>query len=352
VPGTISLKVIVMNILIIGGTKFLGYHFAKQFLKDGHKVSLFNRGLSPDDFGDRITRIRGDRSDYSQFHRQLHGLKYDVVLDMIAYNAEDSRSAIDTFQGNVGHFIHISTAAVYVITKDFPSPTREEDFDRPLLSKSMKVEGIWDYGYNKRKCEEVLREAHQKQGFPVSMFRLPIVMGERDYTLRAYSYFLRIQDGGPIILPDGGLNVFTHVYQDDIVRVLNSNLMNKATFGEAYNIAQDEILTLRAFVKESCEIIGKSVELVDMPSDVLDKSSLGTSFSPLFHRRPFVLDVHKAVQDLGLAPTPVRSWLEKTINWFQNEYTGDPPVNYKLRKKELEFTEKYQAAMRSIDKNV
>ena len=281
----------------------------------------------------------------------MRGHTYDVVLDMIAYKAEDSRSAVEAFRGNIGHFIHISTAAVYVITKDFPSPMREEDFNRPLLRKKMKVEGVWDYGLNKRKCEEVLSEAHEKHGFPVSIIRLPIVMGERDYTLRAYSYFLRIQDGGPMILPDGGLNVFTHVYQDDIVRTISSNLMNKSTFGEAYNIAQDEMMTLRDFVKKASEIIGKSVELIDVPSDVLDKSSLGTSFSPLFHRRPFVLDVHKAIQSLGFSPTPIQSWLEKTIRWFQNEYKGDPPENYKHRDRELELATKYRAAMRPLIQN-
>jgi len=339
-----------MNILIIGGTKFLGYHFTKRLLKDGHQVTLFNRGLSPDDFGGRVTRIQGDRNDHMDFQDRLGGQKYDVVLDMIAYKGDDSRAAIEAFHGNIGHFIHISTAAVYVITKDFPSPTREEDFDRPLIHKPMKVKRIWDYGFNKRKCEEVLSEAHREKGFPVSIFRLPIVMGERDYTLRAYSYFLRIQDGGPTILSDGGLNVFTHVYQDDIVRTITLNLMNKATFGETYNLAQDEMMTLRAFVREAAEVMGKSVELIDIPSDILEKASVGTAFSPLFHRRPFVLDVHKAIKDLDFTPTPIRSWLEKTILWFQNEYRGDPPENYKQRRKELEFVNKYKDVTHSVIK--
>ncbi|MFC2166227.1 NAD-dependent epimerase/dehydratase family protein, partial [Acidobacteriota bacterium] len=262
--------------------------------------------------------------------------------------AEDSAAAVETFQGNVKHFIHISTAAVYVITKDFPSPTREEDFDRPLIHKPMKVKRIWDYGYDKRKCEEVLTEAYREQDFPISMFRLPIVMGERDYTLRAYSYFLRLQDGGPTILPDGGLNVFTHVYQDDIVRTIASNLMNEITFGEAYNLAQNEMMTLRAFVKEASEVMGNSVELVDIPSDLLEKASLGTLFSPLFHRRPFVLDVHKAEKDLGFTSTPIRSWIEKTILWFQSEYKGEPPEDYKKRHKELEFVDRYKNAIHDV----
>jgi nucleoside-diphosphate-sugar epimerase len=108
------------------------------------------------------------------------------------------------------------------------------------------------------------------------------------------------------------------------------------------------MMTLRSFVKMASDIMGTSVELVDVPSNLLDKSSLGTSFSPLFHRRPFVLDVHKAVQDLDFVPTPIPSWLEKTIRWFLDEYKGDPPENYKLREKELEIAAKYRRAVKSL----
>ena len=84
-----------MDILVIGGTKFLGYHFTRRFLEEGHKVTLFNRGLSPDDFGDRVNRIQGDRNDHKEFQERLCGQWYDVVLDMIAYNAEDIANAVE-----------------------------------------------------------------------------------------------------------------------------------------------------------------------------------------------------------------------------------------------------------------
>lgn len=339
-----------MNILIIGGSKFIGYHLTRQLIRDGHRITFYNRGITPDDFGRDVVRIRGDRNNYKDFKQKLSGKSYDVVIDMIAFAAEDSRTAVETFQGRVGHFIHISTAAVYIVTRNFHSPLKEEDFNRPLVSKRMMEKDVLEYGFKKRQCENVLMQAHDKIGFPVTIFRFPVVMGERDYTLRAYSYFLRIQDEGPIILPDGGLNVSTHVYQGDIVRTIASNLGNQAAFGESYNLAQDEMITLREFVKIASELIGTSVELIDIPSEILKIASMGTSFSPLFHRRPFVLDIHKAVKDLGFTPTDIRTWLEKTIRWFQNEYEGDPPENYKLRPKELEFVNEYKTVVRYLIK--
>ncbi|MFQ6108515.1 MAG: NAD-dependent epimerase/dehydratase family protein, partial [Candidatus Aminicenantales bacterium] len=195
-----------MRILIIGGTGFLGYHITKHLLDEGQEITLFNRGKTPDDFGTKVERISGDRYDGASFHNQLSGKSFDAVVDMISYQAADSQLAVRTFSGKIDHYIHISTAAVYIITKDYPCPLREEDFDRELYPKSRRKSGLWTYGYNKRKCEEVLFRAFKEHGFPVTIFRLPIVMGGRDHTLRPYSYFIRILDGKPLIVPDGSLN--------------------------------------------------------------------------------------------------------------------------------------------------
>ncbi len=337
-----------MKILVIGGTRFLGYHIVRKLLDDGQEVVLFNRGFSSHDLGQRVKLIRGDRHDYQGFFEKMHGKKFDVVVDMIAYRAEDSRAAIKAFQSSVGHFFHVSTAAVYVVTRDYPSPLREEDFDRALYPRPKKNSGWWEYGYHKRKCEEVLREAHQKQDFPVTMFRLPIVVGERDYTLRAYSYFIRLQDSRPLILPDGGMNAFTHVYQGDIAKTIASNLLNRTSFGQAYNLAQEEIVTLKDFVVKAAEILKKKVERVDIPSKVLENTPIGTSFSPFSMRRPFILQTQKAKKELNFSPTPFDVWMRKTVDWFVRDYRGDPPENYHLRDKEIEIIQKFKKAMKSI----
>jgi nucleoside-diphosphate-sugar epimerase len=337
-----------MKILIIGGTRFFGYHIAKRLVADGHEVTLFNRGLASDDFGGAVRRIHGDRLDRRLFFAKLSREKFDTVIDMIAFTADDSRSDVDTFAGRVGHFIHISTGSVYIVTRDFPCPLQEEDFNREVLPRPKKDDDWWLYGYHKRKCEEVLNEAYRQRAFPVTILRLPIVMGEKDYTLRTYSYFLRLEDGRPIILPDSGFNVFTHIYQGDVVRTVASNLLNSSAFGRAYNLAQSEILTLRGFVLAAARILNREPDLIEIPSDVLEASSLGTSFSPLSTRRPFVLSTERAGHELGFASTPFPDWLEKTIRWFRNDYAGGPPENYSSRELEAAFADTYRDAVSGL----
>jgi nucleoside-diphosphate-sugar epimerase len=337
-----------MKILIIGGTRFFGYHIARHLVRDGHDVSLFNRCHTPAEFNQNVERICGDRNDYEDFQAKLKDISFDVVIDMIAYKAEDSQAAVRTFKDWVGHYIHISTGAVYLVTQDYPCPLREEDYDRPLYPRPETNDAWWLYGYNKRRCEEVLMEAYREDGFPVTIFRFPIVIGERDNTLRAYSYFIRLMDKKPQILPDSGMVPQTYLYQGDIVNTVASNLQNALAIGEAYNLAQEEIVTLRAFILKAAEILEVDAELVDIPSQILAKTSLGTSFSPYFGRRPFVMDARKAQEDLDFSPTLFDTWMRKTIKWYVDEYKGDPPENYWLRDKEMEIIRRYKEAIKSI----
>jgi len=337
-----------MKILVIGGTRFLGYHLVRRLLAEGQEVTLFNRGLTPDDFGSRVKRIRGDRTKPEEMKKVFRHFEFDAVIDFIAYNGQESEGAVEIFSGRTGHYIHISTGAVYIVTRNYPCPLREEDFDRELREKPAKPDPLWSYGLGKRECELVLRRAYEERAFPVTIFRLPIIIGERDYTLRAYSYFIRLKDGGPVLLPDAGLNVFTHVYQGDVVRTIATNLLNPQTFGKAYNLAMEEIISLRGFIELAAEIMGREVEIIDIPSRLLQAMPCGLSISPFSSRRAFVLSVDKARRDLGFKSTPLASWLEKTISWFFSEYRGPQPENYRWRSFEISLADLYSRKLEEM----
>lgn len=51
-----------MRVLVIGGTRFVGYQLVWRLLAAGHRVTLVNRGLRDDPFGTRVERIIVDRA--------------------------------------------------------------------------------------------------------------------------------------------------------------------------------------------------------------------------------------------------------------------------------------------------
>src|ERR1041384_6650578 len=102
-----------MNVLVIGGTRFVGRLLVERLLAAGHRVTIFNRGTREDPFGDGVERLRGDRTT-SEFGRLLGGRSFDAVVDFAAYRAEDARGVVETLGGGRGgRYVFISTGQGY-----------------------------------------------------------------------------------------------------------------------------------------------------------------------------------------------------------------------------------------------
>src|SRR5262245_58523674 len=82
-PRIFAEKISRKNILILGGTGFLGPPVVERALQRGHTVTLFNRGKSNANLFPDAEKIRGDRE-----RGDLGGLtndrRWDVVIDIWA----------------------------------------------------------------------------------------------------------------------------------------------------------------------------------------------------------------------------------------------------------------------------
>ena len=72
------------TVLVLGGTGFVGAGVVRALLRDGHLVTVLNRGLS------RIAHTRqitADRNDGDALRRVLNDSSFDAVVDTNAYTA-------------------------------------------------------------------------------------------------------------------------------------------------------------------------------------------------------------------------------------------------------------------------
>ncbi|MCU0293636.1 MAG: NAD-dependent epimerase/dehydratase family protein [Thermoanaerobaculaceae bacterium] len=302
-----------MQILVIGGTRFVGRAIVQRLLTDGHGVTLFNRGRTPDTFGTRVSRIVGDRSDPDAWRQALARRTYDAVIDVIASRQEHTRQAAGALAGRIGHFIHISTASVYLIREGLFCPFREGDFAGRLTPRTAANKATWLYAYHKRCCESALQEAWENDRLPFTSLRLPMVVGPGDYTDRFLSYVERLVDGGPLLLPDGGLNSWGFLWVADIADTVAANLGNAASFGNTYNLAQREVVSLRQLLETSAAELGQPVRFVSVPGELLERVGLGTAFSPFSHDHDIILDSTAAHRDLLFEPTPFATWCPRLV---------------------------------------
>lgn len=311
-----------MQVLVLGGTRFIGRAIVARLVREGHQVTLLNRGVSSDPFGTRVSRVIGDRRKLETLERAAAKRDYDVVVDVTAYHESDTASVIERFRERVGHLIHISTAAVYLVREGLFPPFRESDFQGRLMPKQSGNESSWLYAYHKRRCEDLLHRAWEEERFPYTSLRLPMVMGPNDYTRRADAYLERIMSGGPLLLPEGGLNSWGFLWVADVAQVVAENLANSVAFGRAYNLAQREATTVRQFIDLAASLLQRTPHLLSLPIQWLEAVGLGTGFSPYTHNHDITLDCRAAEEDLLFRPTAVLDWVGELVNDFRQRWTG------------------------------
>jgi 2'-hydroxyisoflavone reductase len=174
-----------MNLLVLGGTIFLGRHIVEAAVTRGHAVTLFNRGRhNPQLFPD-VEKLQGDRNDDLA---ALRGRRFDTTIDTSGYRPEQMRTAAETVRDTIAHYMFISTISVY---RAFPPDTAFDEF-------APTADGTQGYGPLKARCEEVLesilpaRVAHVRPG---------LIVGPHDPTERFTYWTRRVARGGAILAP-------------------------------------------------------------------------------------------------------------------------------------------------------
>jgi nucleoside-diphosphate-sugar epimerase len=327
-----------MNVLIIGGTRFVGYSLTWRLLAAGHRLTLFNRGRIADPFGRRVERLAGDRQT-DDLRRLLSGRSFDVVYDFAAYVAADVASILDVFaSGSAGHYVLISSGQVYLVREGCPYPAREPDYDGPLVARPEDAadRAEWDYGVGKRACEDLLAEAWGRSRFPSTRIRIPMVEGERDHLRRLEGYLWRILDGGPLLVPDGGTNPVRHVYVGDVVRTLARLAGRGPAFGRAFNLSQEETPTLTELLATIADLMGARPRFVPVARRQLVAAGLDVrKVSPFSGRWMSMLDPSLARRELGFEHAPVRVYMDKIVTAFLAHPPATPPDAYAQRDAEL-----------------
>lgn len=329
-----------MRILVLGGTRFIGYFLVQRLLAAGHEVTLLHRGVTPDPFGARVARVHADRH-AADLAALLAGREFDAAVDLIAYSAADARGVVQALCGRVGHYILISTGQVYLVRRGCPWPAAEADYDGPLIDEPAAPDdqASFAYGVGKRGAEDVLAEAWESERFPATRLRLPIVHGPRDNYRRIERYLARILDGGPLLVPthpDGVTVRLRHVYVTDIVDAILTVLRTPATLGQAYNLCQQEVTSLPDFLHLLARIAGATPHLVPAPVPELIAAGLDPALlSPCSSPWMSFLEPARAVAELHFRHRPLERYLETIVTCHLAHPPSDAPPGYDRRADEL-----------------
>ncbi|HSW09316.1 MAG TPA: NAD-dependent epimerase/dehydratase family protein [Bacillota bacterium] len=318
-----------MRVLVIGGTSFVGPHVVRRLSDMGHEVAVFHRGRTEADLPAAVKHIHGDRRGLADFKDEFQRLRPDVVLHMIAGQAQDAWALMQTLPGIAGRVVVISSQDVYRAYNrlrneepGFPDPVplsesaplrerlhpyRDEPFPGTELPERRR--DIDDY--DKILVERLILSEPR---LPATVLRLPAVYGPNDPQRRLFGYLKRMDDKRAAILLDARAAQWrwTRGYVEDVAHAIVLAVTNERSQGEVYNVGEIEGLTEMEWVKQIGDAAGWNGRVVAVRKELLP-SHLKTDYNWAHH---LVADTGRIRRELGYREcVPRNEAVRATVTW-------------------------------------
>ena len=255
--GNASLKV-----LFIGGTGVISAAAAERAIAVGHKLTVLNRGnetLRPAPPEAEV--LNADIRDPGSMRAALGDRTFDVVVDFIAFTADQVASDIELFTGRTGQYVFISSASAYQ-----KPPAR-----LPILESTPLRNPFWQYSRDKIAGEDLLVTAYRERGFPATIIRPSHTYDRTKIALTGgWADISRMRAGAPVVVHGDGTSLWTLTHSTDFAKAFVGLLGLPQAIGDSFTITSDEFLPWNRIYELFAEAAGAPTpKLVHIASDTI-----------------------------------------------------------------------------------
>ena len=244
------------NILIVGGTGFIGYHLAKRCLK---KFNVFSLSLSKPKKKRSLRKVKylfGNLRNIKSLN-QLNNIKFDYVVNGGGYvdHVNKIRTYENHFKSSVNlynYFKERELIAFVQLGSSAEYGKRESPLNENVSTKPKDI-----YGKAKLLASNFLLEKFHKYGFPVIILRFFQIYGPNQDFNRFIPFVINecLNNKNFDCSPCTQKRDFLFI--DDAVDAILLSLRVKKAIGQIINIGDGKPIILKTVIKKIIKIIKK-----------------------------------------------------------------------------------------------
>jgi 2'-hydroxyisoflavone reductase len=294
-----------MKVLILGGTRFLGRAIVDAALGRGDTVTMFNRGRTNPGLYPGLETITGDRAgDLAA----LAGRRWDVVVDVAAYDPEVVRRSAQALAGATERYVFVSTVSVYADH----GVRQVEDAAVIGLRDGLPAGDL--YGARKAAAERI---ASGTFGDRCLIARPGLIVGPHDPTDRFAYWPRRIARGGRVLAPGDPADPVQFIDVRDLAGWIADAY--RRGLGGVFNVT-GEPMPFGVLLERCVTATGSDAELAWVPGDRLLAAGVDPWMGvPLWIGAPGWegandVDVSRALA-AGLSFRPLTDTIRDTLSW-------------------------------------
>jgi uncharacterized protein YbjT (DUF2867 family) len=260
------------QVVIVGGSGFVGSHLAARLLRDGHQVRILTRnmeGVNRYPLPEEVELVECDVHEQSSLNRAFAGCS--VAVNLVGILNERAHNGQGFYQAHV------------VLTRKVIEACRANGIERLLHMSALGASADSGPSFYLRSKGEA-EDAVHLSGLKVTSFRPSVIFGKGDSFLNRFASLLKIP--GPFPLACAAAR-FAPIWVEDVVECFAQALSKEETIGQRYNLCGPQEYTLEELVRYTATVVGKRKWIVPL-GDTL--SALQARLLELVPGKPFSRD--------------------------------------------------------------
>ena len=300
-----------LDILILGGTGFIGPHEINYARARGHKITMFNRGKTAPGMFPDVEALIGDRDDQLD---SLKGRDWDAVIDNSGFYPRHTRLSAELLHGHVDQYLFVSSISAYA-----ESLTVEDDefsaayavMDDPG-DESDSIYGE-TYGPRKALCEQEVTKVFGDNAINI---RPGIITGVGDPSERLRHWLERMVTGNEILVPGPEDLPVQYIDASDLCGWMVRLLEDGSDSGPYNAIGADEPYRARPLLEGLRDASGSESTLTWIDWEWIRKETSETpNYGPWYGAGPipFMQDNNDRARATGLTFRPIEETAKDMI---------------------------------------